>query len=400
MGFFQRIIADTRSSPSRLPAPERQGPLADSAQPLPGAGGEPGQGMGGLFRAGAPAGVPFSEPGFKPVPGAIEPQQPETRDLVKSPVEQQRRSGGIILSRPEISPPSPNFQNAHEKDNVSEHHPQPAEPDFLYRTSIDPQNHAHNPGLALQVFEPRSAITTEDLPLTGSNLRPQSEVQGGLPGAGQPLNYADLTSVPQHLTAQPEPLSSPSPDSPSFLTAITSNQEPVSSDLPDRKGKPNYNATGKSKTAPQNVVGPLPDATPMAQKETFGAAQTAATPIVSSTVSAPQPISAAARPNMPEISAPTPQVRALLHQQGEADPNRLPTPSLPQESSSRQANVQTRTIRGATPRQPPYPEPWTPEVKIGQIDVFIEGPARSSVSRPGVQRPTLGLASRHFLRRI
>ncbi len=48
----------------------------------------------------------------------------------------------------------------------------------------------------------------------------------------------------------------------------------------------------------------------------------------------------------------------------------------------------------------PQPAIRQSEVKIGQVDVFIEGPQRSNGPAASSPRPTLGLASRHYLRRI
>jgi hypothetical protein len=46
------------------------------------------------------------------------------------------------------------------------------------------------------------------------------------------------------------------------------------------------------------------------------------------------------------------------------------------------------------------PPPRTPEVKIGQVDVFIEAPHRPASPGPTASRPSPSLASRHYLRRL
>ena len=48
----------------------------------------------------------------------------------------------------------------------------------------------------------------------------------------------------------------------------------------------------------------------------------------------------------------------------------------------------------------PVDRPKTPEVKIGQVDVFIEAPQRRDVSRASSLCPSPSLSSRHYLRRL
>lgn len=83
------------------------------------------------------------------------------------------------------------------------------------------------------------------------------------------------------------------------------------------------------------------------------------------------------------------------------------------DSVTREKNVLMQTDAVASPSVPQvseriYPPSMTtpqqvrkgPEVKIGQVDVFIEGQQRSSGQAKSPDLPTLGLASRYYLRRI
>ena len=75
---------------------------------------------------------------------------------------------------------------------------------------------------------------------------------------------------------------------------------------------------------------------------------------------------------------------------------------------ARSAAMQARSLPPEPgPRRGDFPPPGpaiiqvapNPEIKIGQIDVFVESPPRS---RPGINpaRPGPALASRHYLRRL
>jgi hypothetical protein len=93
-------------------------------------------------------------------------------------------------------------------------------------------------------------------------------------------------------------------------------------------------------------------------------------------------------------------IKAVLHQQmpdsvtGERDVAIRP------ETVARQAVYQNEGRAYYPAMTAPQPVNQKPEVKIGQVDVFIEGPQRSSGPAASSHRPTLGLTSRHFLRRI
>lgn len=58
--------------------------------------------------------------------------------------------------------------------------------------------------------------------------------------------------------------------------------------------------------------------------------------------------------------------------------------------------------RAERPRaEPPIIEvPRSPEVRIGQVDVFVERPVRASAPSHAGSRPSVSLASRHYLRRL
>ncbi|HRF06675.1 MAG TPA: hypothetical protein PLP32_19080, partial [Accumulibacter sp.] len=57
-------------------------------------------------------------------------------------------------------------------------------------------------------------------------------------------------------------------------------------------------------------------------------------------------------------------------------------------------------VRVERPRPPPQiiEVPRSPEVRIGQVDVFVERPARAASPARSSARPAVSLASRHYLR--
>jgi hypothetical protein len=101
-----------------------------------------------------------------------------------------------------------------------------------------------------------------------------------------------------------------------------------------------------------------------------------------------------------EAPSPVPWIKAEVQDPVSVALERKPEVASKLElSAARAVGSDPGPAYAALSKTPPA-RPSSPDVRIGQIDVFIEGPPRSTGLRPNPQRPTLGLASRYFLRRI